>query len=168
MRDASIISPNPEQQCHRHEQTNQALRTRLEDWQSKAERYKKELDSSETSSDTLRSEYRTTKAQMEAYQMELGTVRSTLSALEKDHQESLTVLLKKEADIDRLNGITVKIHSALDHALVENQSLNEHLVSVKNEQSTMESTVFDLQSTERTIKVCGTWHQDRTASFHVS
>ena len=104
-----------EQQGHRHEQTNQALRKEMQDWQAKAERYKKELDSSETSSDTLRSEYRTTKAQLEAYQMELGTMRSTLFSLEKDHQESLSVLLKKEADIDRLNGIII-VKTDLHHA----------------------------------------------------
>lgn len=87
----------------------------------------------------MRAEYRTIKAQLEAYQTELTTKRTTLSSLEKDHHASLEVLLKKEED----------------HARVREECsvLEARLQSAKNELAQAEASMFELQSSERTAKV---------------
>ena len=59
----------------------------------------------ETSSDTLRAEYRSIKVQLESSQTELTAARSTIQSLERERQECLNTLLSKEAELDRLNGI---------------------------------------------------------------
>ena len=86
------------------ERTNEELEIELRDCRFKHESIRKQLESAETSSDTLRVEYRTIKAQLEAFQSELSSKRSALSSLEKDHNESLAVLLKKEEDLAKMGG----------------------------------------------------------------
>jgi hypothetical protein len=59
----------------------------------------------EKSGDSLRSEFRSVKYQMESQTDHLTTLRCTVDRLESEKQEVLDNLLKRESEIDRLSGI---------------------------------------------------------------
>lgn len=103
---------------------NRDLRKEMEEWKSKAEHYRKELQDSgkylyslaaqkssfinfnntESAMDTLRSEYRSVKLSNETFQSELSQSRVTISSVDAAKRTALENLLKKEAEVDQLNG----------------------------------------------------------------
>lgn len=101
---------------------------------------------------------------MESYQNELTTARASLQSFDRDHQENVGTLLKKETEIDRLNGVLsfqnewhvteglLHSHPCTLPTPEENKDLNGRLQASKSELTKSESIIFDLQSSERNSK----------------
>jgi hypothetical protein len=60
----------------------------------------------ETSLDTLRAEYRTVKTVVDQLQADHDAARLQVKQMEADRSTSVDALLKKDAEIDHLNGLS--------------------------------------------------------------
>jgi hypothetical protein len=104
-----------EQRCHTYEQQLYDAQKESTEWQTKAGKYKRELDetgafwrkvsyATEASLDSLRTEYRTVKTLVDQLQVEADALRLQVKQVDGDRSQSVHVLLKKDAEVNQLKG----------------------------------------------------------------